>query len=68
MAHVDLPGRTHYGRLLRELVAEDPGYCQWVMQAAQDRDGSSTGRTPVPTSVISLRSCYAEYSTTNVQI
>ncbi|CAE7493444.1 unnamed protein product, partial [Symbiodinium sp. CCMP2456] len=31
-------GRKHHGRLVSELVSEDPGYCQWLLRTAEDQD------------------------------
>jgi len=31
-------GRRYYGRLVSELVAEDPNFCQWVMRKAEEPD------------------------------
>jgi len=35
-------GRKHYGRPLHEVVAEDPGYCRWMLGKAEE-DGAPPG-------------------------
>jgi len=42
LAHAS--GRKHCGRLLSEVVAEDPAYCQWILRQAEDGNASEVIR------------------------
>ncbi|CAE7271881.1 unnamed protein product [Symbiodinium sp. CCMP2592] len=41
-----LQGAKYYGRLVSELVSEDPGYCQWLLRAAEEADADQWVKEP----------------------
>lgn len=41
-----LRGAKYHGRLVSELVSDDPGYCQWLLRVAEDQDAAQWMKEP----------------------